>query len=211
MIDWIGYGWMAGTVSGPDMYSADLTMEVPRGDVVAAAAVTGFSLGVWQEEPGSAAAYVREFGLFEEGLRAVRSLPPDPTNTVVPIPDCFWIRFRLTVFQGNAFGQGLVFHHAPAPPPPLPPPRSRAATPKATKPAWKIRDYHVSIGGRKVGSHRIMSLARGSILPADEVLAGAASEVASHFGVKTGEVVTRPGRVPRSALGRGARTTSRYF
>jgi hypothetical protein len=206
MIDWIGYGWMAGSMSGADMYSADLTMEVPRGDVVAAAAVTGFSLGVWEEVPGSAAAYVRQFGLFEEGLQAVRSLDPDPNNNVVPITDCYWIRFRLTVFQGNAFGQGLVFHHAPPPPPP---PHSHAAIPKASKPAWKTRDYHVTIGGRKVGSHRIMSLARGSLLTSDEVLAGAASEVARHFGVKPREVVTRPGRA--TAVPRGRGTSPRYF
>lgn len=200
MIDWIGYGWMAGSVHGPDMYSADLTMEVPRGDALAVAAVTGLSLGVENNEPGSAAAYVRELGLWEEGLRAVRSLPPDPINNVVPIPDCYWVRFRLTVFQGNAFGQGLVFRAAPAPPPS---PRSRIATPKMEKPAWKVRDYHVRIGEKGLGSHRIMALARGSQLPVAEILDRAGAEVARHFGVKPKEVVARPARrVARDAESR---------
>ncbi len=48
MIDWIGYGWMAGEVSGPGMYSADLVIEVPRGDVVAAGAITASSVGVYR-------------------------------------------------------------------------------------------------------------------------------------------------------------------
>ncbi|MBL6612909.1 MAG: hypothetical protein ISP45_02740 [Reyranella sp.] len=180
MIDWIGYGWMAGSVSGPDTYFADLTLEVPQGDAVAAAAVTGFSLGLEGGEPGSAAAYVREYGLFEDGTHAVRSLPPDPTNNVVQIPMCYWVRFRLTVFQGNAFAQGLVFRHAPAPPN------------KATIPKFRVRDYKIRIRGKDAGMHRVMALARGSVLREREILARAAAELAEFAGVRPRSIETMP-------------------
>jgi hypothetical protein len=186
MIDWIGYGWMAGSVSGAGTYFADLTLEVPQGDAVAAAAVTGFSLGLEGGEPGSAAAYVREYGLFEDGLHALRSLPPDPTNNVVAIPACYWVRFRLTVFQGNAFAQGLVFRHAPVPPP--------APPNKATRPKFKVRDYKIKVRGKNVGMHRIMALARGSILPERKILARCAAELAEFAGVRPRSVETVPAR-----------------
>jgi hypothetical protein len=186
MIDWIGYGWMAGSVSGPDTYFADLTLEVPQGDAVAAAAVTGFSLGLEGGEPGSAAAYVREYGLFEDGTHAVRSLPPDPTNNVVTIPACFWVRFRLTVFQGNAFAQGLVFRHAPVPPP--------APPNKATVPKFRVRDYKIRIRGKDAGMHRVMALTRGSVLREREILARSAAELAEFAGVRPHSIETTPAR-----------------
>src|SRR5262249_4668550 len=202
MIDWIGYGWIAGSISGPDTYFADLTIEVPQGDAVAAAAVTGFSLGLERREPGSAAAYVREYGLFEDGTHAFRSLPPDPTNNVVSIPGCYWVRFRLTVFQGNAFAQGLVFRHAPVPPPAPPnkatiPKSDKATIPgsdKATIPKFRVRDYKIKIRGKGVGMHRVMALARGSILPERKILARAAAAPAGLGGVRPRWVETVPAR-----------------
>jgi len=192
MIDWIGYGWMAGSVSGPDTYFADLTMEVPQGDAVAAAAVTGFSLGLEGGEPGSAAAYVREYGLFEDGTHAVRSLAPDPTNNVISIPACYWVRFRLTVFQGNAFAQGLVFRHAPAPPPAPP---NIATVPRSKVPKFKVRDYKIKIQGKGAGMHRVMALARGSVLPERKILARSAAEIAEFAGVRPRSVQIAPARL----------------
>src|SRR5215831_8800711 len=154
MIDWIGYGWMAGSVSGSGTYFADLTMEVPQGDAVAAAAVTGFSLGLEGGEPGSAAAYVREFGLFEDGTHAVRSLPP------------------------------------PAPP-------NKATIPKvnkATIPKFRVRDYKIKIRGKDAGMHRVMALARGSVLPERKILARAAAESAAFMGARPRSVATVPAR-----------------
>ena len=190
MIDWIGYGWMAGSVSGPDTYFADLTMEVPQGDAVAAAAVTGFSLGLEGGEPGSAAAYVREYGLFEDGTHAVRSLAPDPTNNVISIPACYWVRFRLTVFQGNAFAQGLVFRHAPVPPPAPPNKATIPKSNKATIPKFRMRDYKIKIRGKDAGMHRVMTLAHGSVLPERKILARSAAEIAEFVGVRSRSVET---------------------
>jgi hypothetical protein len=203
MIDWIGYGWMAGSVSGADTYFADLTMEVPQGDAVAAAAVTGFSLGLEGGEPGSAAAYVREYGLFEDGIHAVRTLPPDPTNNVVPIPACFWVRFRLTVFQGNAFAQGLVFRFAPVPPPAPPNKATIPKSNKATIPKFRMRDYKIKIRGKDAGMHRVMALARGSILPERKILARSTAEIAQFEGIKSRSVETvLARRVVPSRIGR---------
>jgi hypothetical protein len=193
MIDWIGYGWMWAEGSGPDTYFADLTLEVPRGDVVAVAAVSGFSVGLLDREPGSIAAYIRQYEHYNSGILALRDLPPDPTNNVLGIVDCTWIRFRTTVFQARAFAQGLVFHHA------VPPPAPPTPNPKITAPKWSVRDYEVHVGGKRFGSHRVMALARGSTLPLDEILASAATEAARHFGVAQRKVVTRPARRSRSA------------
>ena len=199
MIDWIGYGWMWAEGSGPDTYFADLTLEVPRGDVVAVAAVSGFSVGLLDREPGSIAAYVRQYEHYNSGILSLRDLPPDPTNNVLAIVDCTWIRFRTTVFQARAFAQGLVFHHA------VPPPAPPKPNPKITAPKWSVRDYEVHIGGKQFGSHRVMALARGSTLRLDEILASAATEAARHLGVAELRVVTRPARRSRSAAG------SRFF
>jgi len=203
MIDWIGYGWMWAEGSGPDTYFADLTLEVPRGDVVAAAAVSGFSVGLLERDPGSIAAYIRQYAHYDSGILSLRDLPPDPTNNVLPIKDCTWIRFRTTVFQARAFAQGLVFHHA-APPPAPPEPN-----PKITAPKWSVRDYDVHVGNTKLGSHRIMALARGSTLPVRKILARSAAEAARHFGVARRRVVTRPAR--RSARRSGSAARSRVF
>jgi hypothetical protein len=180
---------------GPDTYFADLTLEIPRGDVVAVAAVSGFSVGLLDREPGSIAAYIRQYAHYNSGILSLRDLPPDPTNNVLAIADCTWIRFRTTVFQARAFAQGLVFHHAV---PPLAPP---TPNPRITAPKWSVRDYDVRVGDTKFGSHRVMALARRSAIPLDEILVTAAKEVARHFGVAQRRVVTRLARRSRRASG----------
>ena len=127
----------------------------------------------------------------------------DPTNNVLAIIDCTWIRFRTTVFEARAFAQGLVFHHA------VPPPAPPKANPRITAPKWSIQDYDVHVGGKKLGSHRIMALARGSTLPVDKILARAAAEAARHFGVAQRRVVTQPTR--RSARRSGPAALPRFF
>jgi hypothetical protein len=180
MIDWIGYGWIAGEVSGPNTYFADLTIEVPRGDVVAAAAVTGFSVGVQKNEPGSVAVYIREYARFKSStLIDVVDVPPDPTNNVMAITDCAFVRFRMTVFQGRAFSQGLVWRFAPKPvEPPRPPSK------------FSVHDYHVRVGGRIVGEHRVMALPRGSRLRLDSLVKRAGAEAARSLGVRPREIET---------------------
>jgi hypothetical protein len=185
MIDWIGYGWIAGEVSGPNTFFADLTIEVPRGDVVAAAAVTGFSVGVQQHEPGSVAVYVREYARFKSStLIDVVDVPPDPTNNVMPIADCAYVRFRMTVFQGRAFSQGLVFRFAPKPP-----------DPRVRAPKFAMTDHVIRAGGRDLGTHRVMALARGSRLRVDALLRRSAAEAGQFLGVRRRDLeIVRAGR-----------------
>jgi len=201
MIDWIGYGWVAGEVSGPSTYFADLTLEVPRADVVVAAAVSGFSVGVQQHEPGSVAVYVREYAQFDKaGKPHVIDVPPDPTNNVMFIPDCFFVRFRLTVFQGRAFAQGLVFRFAPPPPPPPKKPPS----PVERKHEFNFHDYHVHVGGKEIGKHRFMTLASGSGLDTraiEKIVKRSTGEAARFLGVRPRDVKAvraRPRRPPKS-------------
>jgi hypothetical protein len=203
MIDWIGYGWVAGEVSGPSTYFADLTLEVPRGDVVAAAAVSGFSVGVQQHEPGSVAVYVREYAQFDKaGNPHVIDVPPDPVNNVLFIPECFFVRFRLTVFQGKAFAQGLVFRFAP-PPPPAP---KASPSPVGRKKMFKLHDYHVHVGGKEIGRHRFMTLARGSGLDTkgiEKILQRSSGEAARFLGVRPRDVETTRARNQRLPKERG--------
>jgi hypothetical protein len=183
MIDWIGSGWIAAEGSGPNTFFVDLTIEVPRGEVVAAAAVTGSSVGVWQHEPGSIAVYIREYGRFKSStMIEVVDVPPDPTNNVMAILDCAFVRFRMTVFQAKAFSQGLVFRFAPPPPPP-PNPRTSVAKLKAF-------DFKVRVGGREIGKHRIMALARGSRLRQEALLRRSAAEAGRFLGVRAREIET---------------------
>ncbi len=193
MIDWIGYGWIAGEVSGPNTYFTDLTIEVPRGDVVAAAAVTGFSVGVQKNEPGSVAVYIREYARFKSStLIDVVDVPPDPTNNVLAITDCAFVRFRMTVFQGRAFSQGLVWRFAPEPvEPPRPPSK------------FSVHDYHVRVGGRIVGGHRVVALPRGSRLRLDSLVDRAAAEAAQFLGVRPREIETVRARSRRPRGGSG--------
>ncbi|MGE5276960.1 MAG: hypothetical protein ACM3SU_08190 [Acidobacteriota bacterium] len=178
MIDWIGYGWIAGEVSGPNTFFADLTIEVPRGDVVAAAAVTGFSVGIQQREPGSVAAYVREYARFRSATRIdVVDVPPDPTNNVMAITDCAYVRFRMTVFQGHAFSRGLVFRFAPKPPQPL----MRA-------PKFAMTEHLIRAGGKVVGTHRVMALSRGSRLRLDALVHRAAAEAGRFLRVRPRDI-----------------------
>jgi hypothetical protein len=72
MIDWNGYGWIAGEVTGPSTWFGDLTLEVPRGDVLAAAAVTEASVRVEEPEPGSVAVYVREYAQYDSAGKRTR-------------------------------------------------------------------------------------------------------------------------------------------
>jgi hypothetical protein len=196
MIDWIGYGWMAGEVSGPNTYFADLTIEVPRADVVAAAAVTGFSIGVWQHEPGSVAAYIREYAWFKSSTMIdVVDVPPDPTNNVMAITDCAFVRFRMTVFQGRGFSQGLIWRFAPKP-----------VEPRVRTPKFSVHDYHVRVGGRVVGDHRVLALPRHSRIRLDPLLDRSAAEAARFLGVRPRQIETvrarrqrvRKGAVPSS-------------
>ena len=191
MIDWIGYGWIAAEVSGPNTFFADLTIEVPRADVVAAAAVTGFSVGVQQHEPGSVAVYVREYARFKSAtLIDVVDVPPDPTNNVMPITDCAYVRFRMTVFQARAFSQGLVFRFAPKPPQPL-----------ARAPKFAITDHLIRAGGRDIGTHRVMALARGSRLRLDGLLHRAASEAGRFLRVRPRDIEIVRGKRRRAPKG----------
>jgi hypothetical protein len=178
VIDWVGYGWMAGEATGPSPFFADLTIEVPRGDVVAAAGFTGFSMGVWEHQPGTAAVFLREYGQYDpSGKAQVFDAPPDPANGVFAIPDCFFVRFRMTVQQGNAFARGLVFRFAPG----------DAGAADALS-GSSVRDYKVTLGGALSGRHRVMTLARGSRLPTDAILDRASAEAARFFGVERREV-----------------------
>jgi hypothetical protein len=186
MIDWIGYGWIAGEVTGPSTWFGDLTLELPRGDVLAAAAVTELSVRVEEPEPGSVAVYVREYAQYDvAGKPRVVDVPADPTNDVLAIHDCFFVRFRMTLFQGSAYARGVVFHHAQA---------TTAAAIGTAAPSWSVRDYRFSIGGSEIGVHRVMTLSRRSVLPVDELLGRSAAEAARHFGVKRREIETRPAR-----------------
>lgn len=186
MIDWIGFGWIAGEVTGPSTWFGDLTLEVPRGDVLATAAVTELSVRVEDPEPGSVAAYVREYAQYDTaGKPRVVDVPADPTNDVLAIHDCFFVRFRMTLFQASAYARGLVFHHAPPAP---------SAASKIVAPRWSVRDYRFSIGGDEVGTHRVMALSRKSALPVIELLGRSAAEAARHFGVERRQVETRPAR-----------------
>jgi hypothetical protein len=206
MIDWIGYGWMAGEVSGPSTYFVDLTLEVPRGEVVAAAAVSGFSVGVQEKEPGSVAVYVREYAQFDKsGNPHVIDVPADPINNVMAIQDCFFVRFRMTVFQGRAFSQGLVFRFAPPPPPAPPSPVTKAR-------GFDEADYHVHIGGKEIGKHRVMRLARGSRLDTkaiDAILKRSSGEAARFLGVRHREIETV--RARKSRPRKGGRESTRIF
>jgi hypothetical protein len=191
MIDWVGFGWIAGEVSGPNTYFADLTIEVPRGDVVAAAAVTGFSVGVQKNEPGSVAVYIREYARFKSStLIDVVDVPPDPTNNVMAITDCAFVRFRMTVFQGRAFSQGLVWRFAPKPVEPARPPSK-----------FSVHDYHVRVGGRIVGGHRVVALPRGSRLRLDSLVKRAGAEAARFLGVRPREIETVRARGRRKGSG----------
>ena len=192
MIDWVGYGWMGGEATGPSPFFADLTLEVPRGDVVAAAAFTGFSMGVWEHRPGTAAVFLREYAQYDaSGKARVVDVPPDPGNGVFAIPDCFFVRFRMTVQQGHAFARGLVFRFA-----------SGAAGAAGALPGWSVRDYRVTLGGEPSGTHRVMTLARGSRLPTDAILDRASGEAARFFGVRRREVAVT---AVRGRRGRGRR------
>jgi len=194
MIDWVGYGWMAGEATGPSPFFADLTIEVPRGDVVVAAAFTGFSMGVWEHRPGTAAVFLREYAQYDaSGKARVVDVQPDPANGVFAIPECFFVRFRMTVQQGRAFARGLVFQFASG---------AVAGTAGALG-GWSVRDYRVTLGGKPSGTHRVMTLARGSRLPTDAILDRASGEAALFFGVRRRDVVVTAARARRASARRG--------
>lgn len=196
MVEWIGFGWISGSISGPNTFFADLTIEVPRGDVVAAAAVNAFSVGVHQHEPGSVAVYIREFARFKSATQIeVVNLPPDPTNVVMGIADCAFVRFRMTVFQARAVSRGLVYRFAQIPPEP----KKKAASKKKAAPKFSVKDFDVRVGDRLVGAHRVMALASGSRLKLDSLLRRANQEAARFLGFRPREIQavrTRKRRTP---------------
>lgn len=181
MIDWIGSGSMSGEATGPDPVFSDLTIEVPTGDVVAAAAFSGFSMGVLEHQPGEAGVFVREYGQFDpSGRPNVVDVPSFPANGVFAIPRCFFVRFRMMVLQGNAYARGLVFRLAP-----------EGSSGGSKPPAWSVRDYRIQVGGKGDGTHRVMALARGSRLAGrglDALLARSGAEAARFFGVRRSKV-----------------------
>ncbi len=198
MVEWIGYGWISGSISGPNTFFADLTIEVPRGDVVAAAAVTAFSVGVHQHEPGSVAVYIREFARFKSATQIeVVNVTPDPTNNVMGIADCAFVRFRMTVFQARAVSRGLVYRFAPIPAEP----KKKAASKKKSAPKFSVKDFDVRIGDRLVGAHRVMALARGSRLPLDSLLRRANQEAARFLGFRPREIQAVRARKRRTPSG----------
>jgi hypothetical protein len=183
LVDWVGSGSMAGESEGPSTFFSDLTIEVPRGQVVAAAAFTGCSMGVLEQQPGLAAVFVRGYGQFDPSgdLKDVE-VPAFPANGVFAISDCAFVRFRMTVMQGNAYARGLVFYFGA-------PDTAAGSRP----PAWSVRDYTIALPGG-AGSHRVMRLARGSRLPLDRILERSTAEAAQFFGVGRTKVEARPGR-----------------
>lgn len=194
MIDWVGYGWMAGEAVGPAPFFADLTIEVPRGDVAVATAFTGFSMGVWEHQPGTAAVFLREYAQYDaSGKAQVVDVQPDPASGVFAIPECFYVRFRMTVQQGHAFARGLVFRFA-----------SGTAATAAALAGWSVRDYRVTLGGKLSGTHRVMTLARGSRLPTDTILDRASGEAARFFGARRRDVVVTAARARRASARLGA-------
>ena len=193
MIDWVGYGWMAGEATGPSPFFADLTIEVPRGDVVAAAALTGFSMGVWEHQPGTAAVFLREYAQYDaSGKAQVVDVSPDPANGVFAISDCFFVRFRMTVQQGHAFARGLVFRFG-----------SGADEAADALSGSSVRDYRITFGGESAGTHRVMTLARGSRLPTDGILDRASAEAARFFGARRRDVAVTAVRARRGQGRRG--------
>src|SRR5262252_2297825 len=185
---------MAGEATGPSPFFADLTIEVPRGDVVAAAAFTGFSMGVWEHQPGTAAVFLREYAQYDaSGKAQIVDASPDPANGVFAIADCFFVRFRMTVQQGNAFARGLVFRFA-----------SPAEEASETLPGSSVRDYRITFGGEPAGTHRVMTLARGSRLPTEAILERANGEAARFFGVHRREIAVTPARRRRGSGRRGS-------
>src|SRR5262249_24408957 len=165
----------------------------PSGDVVAAAAFSGFSMGVLERQPGEAGVFVREYGQLDpSGRPKVVDVPSFPANGVFAIPRCFFVRFRMMVLQGNAYARGLVFRLAP---------EGSSGASASKPPAWSIRDYRIQVWGKCDGTHRVMALARGSRLGGrgvDALLARSGAEAARFFGVRRSKVEVSRARGRRS-------------
>lgn len=182
MIDWIGGGWIVGEVTGSSTWFADLTLEVPQGDVLAVAAVSDLWIRVDDPDPGSVAVYVREYAQADaSGKPHIVDVAADPTRDVLAIASCIFVRFRMTLYRASAASQGLVFHQA-------------AGTSGGFGPTWTVRDYRISAGRDELGMHRVMALARGSAIDVDRVLGRSAAEAARHFGLRSREVRVVPRR-----------------
>ena len=97
------------------------------------------------------------------------------------ITDCAFVRFRMTVFQGRAFSQGLVWRHAPKP-----------VEPRASTPKFSVHEYHVRVGGRVVGGHRVLALPRGSRVRLDSLVDRAAEINARIAAEQLDHSVVRP-------------------
>jgi hypothetical protein len=198
MVDWIGYGTLFAESNSTDPTKfADVTIETPRGDVVATTAVTGFSTGILEGTPGSVAAYIREYAQYVDpfGGYITVKVPPDAANNVMRIPDCKRVRFRLTVFQARAYAVGLVFRFPrqlqPAQPgPPLLPSKYFKVARRST--------------GQTVGTHQVKLLARGSSLAIDRALSTSLAEAAEHLGVGRRALKVEPA-TRREVMPRGSR------
>ena len=175
-------GWLYASASGPSTKFVDLTIEEPNIPVVATTAVSAFTAGVHEGEPGSVATYVREYGVFTGSASIdVVDVPPDPANNVFYVENCAFVRFRLTVFQATAWSHACVFRFpAPAPPKPKRPPTTFDPSRRHKLAEFRISD---ASGRRELGVHRVLALRRGSVLEVDEHVQRSAAEAAEHFRV----------------------------
>jgi hypothetical protein len=85
----------------------------------------------------------------------------------------------MTIFQGRAFSQGLVLRHAPKP-----------VEPRVPFSKFSVQAFRVRADGRDVGTHRVMSLARGSRLRLHSLLDRAAAEAGRFLGVRPRQIET---------------------
>ena len=66
MIEYVSTGWLFATATGGAEFFTDLTIQIPRRDITAVTAPTAFSLGVTNNNSGSIAAAIREYGQFAD-------------------------------------------------------------------------------------------------------------------------------------------------
>jgi hypothetical protein len=176
-------GWLYASRSGPETMFADLTIEEPNIPVVATTAVSAQTAGVYEGTPGTVASYVREYAVFTGPSSIdVVDVPPDPANNVYYVENCAYVRFRLTVFQATAWAQACVFRFPAPSPPTKPAPGPRAFDPKRRH---TVADYRIGdgSGGDSVGTHRVLTLRRGSTLAVDELVGRSAAEAAAHLRI----------------------------
>ena len=204
MIADMDIGWLYASASGPQTTFADLTFEVPNIPVIATTAISAFSAGMYEFVPGSVATYVRGYAVFT-GPSAIDvvDLPPDPANNVFWVEHCAFVRFRLTVFQATVWSQACVFYY-PAPVPPKPKPQPAKLD---WKRRFKLAEYRITDGstGRKLGSHRVLTLRKETVLAVDDLVKRSAFEAADHFKIPRRKLKVAKQRIdrPREAEVRG--------